>query len=135
MAGLSQQHFNLNGNRDSLTDPNGNQTQFKFDLEDHMIEQRVATGNMIQYHYNARNLLTEARVGCAELAKRIIFPSCQISCGVGTCTHLDCIDAYHHTCFEICGISRHCYGGNYDASSFFPNLFYDKCSTKMECMQ
>jgi len=63
------------------------------------------------------------------------FPSCQINCIFGTCTHLNCIDAYHHTCFEHCGISWICYGGNYDFSSLFPNLFYDKCPTEMECMR
>jgi hypothetical protein len=51
-------------------------------------------------------------------------PECGIKCQKGTCTKLECIDAYHHQCFENCGVSWRCYGGNYD-DWLSPSLFYD----------
>jgi hypothetical protein len=50
--------------------------------------------------------------------------ACQLQTKTGICTQLECINAYHHQCFENCGISWRCYGGNYD--NFIPrSWFYD----------
>jgi hypothetical protein len=31
----------------------------------------------------------------------------------GQCTRKSCIDNYHRSCFEQCGVSARCFGGNY----------------------
>lgn len=41
---------------------------------------------------------------------------CQINCNGETCTKRECIDAYHNSCFELCNVSKVCYGGNWPYS-------------------
>jgi len=49
-------------------------------------------------------------------------PSCRLECT--GCTKRECIDQYHWQCFNNCGVSGRCYGGNYD--DFMPgDWFYD----------
>jgi hypothetical protein len=59
-------------------------------------------------------------------------PECRIQCQRGTCTHLDCIDAYHNQCFKNCGTPPICYGGRWD--NWIPNwVFYDACPQENLC--
>ncbi|NJL70791.1 MAG: 50S ribosomal protein L5 [Candidatus Competibacteraceae bacterium] len=53
----------VDGNRVTLTDPNGNQTWFSFDLSSRLIEERTAANSPIQYTYNARDLITQVTNG------------------------------------------------------------------------
>lgn len=59
LTGMSSQHFDADGNRDNLTDPNSNLTQFDFDLSGRLVQETVATGHQVRYSYNARNLLAQ----------------------------------------------------------------------------
>ncbi len=49
-------------------------------------------------------------------------PSCKTG-QCGGCTKKSCIDAYHNSCFESCGVGKFCYGGNAPWSYFgsYPN--------------
>jgi RHS repeat-associated protein len=63
LQGISTQSFDIDGNRDSLTDPNQNQTQFTFDLSGRLIQETLATGDKVKYTYSARDLLESVTNG------------------------------------------------------------------------
>jgi YD repeat-containing protein len=63
LQGISSQSFDSDGNRDSLTDPNKNQTQFAFDLSGRLTQETLATGDKVKYTYSARDLLESVTNG------------------------------------------------------------------------
>jgi RHS repeat-associated protein len=60
---ISSQSFDSDGNRDSLIDPNKNQTQFAFDLSGRLTQETLATGDKVKYTYSARDLLESVTNG------------------------------------------------------------------------
>jgi len=99
---------------------------------------QIANSNGCNYHRNAFNIcrgqnvfvntlvglcfITIPELNCirrclVEADKRAMQdPNCITDpdgCGSGPCTRSSCIDNYHNTCFESCGVSSLCYGGNY----------------------
>jgi RHS repeat-associated protein len=63
LQGISSQSFDADGNRDSLIDPNKNQTQFTFDLSGRLTQETLATGDKVKYTYSARDLLESVTNG------------------------------------------------------------------------
>jgi RHS repeat-associated protein len=59
LTGVSSQGFDADGNRTRLTDPNQNNTHLEFDLGGRLVQETVATGNQVDYTYNARDLLAQ----------------------------------------------------------------------------
>ncbi|OQY44011.1 MAG: hypothetical protein B6247_30850, partial [Candidatus Parabeggiatoa sp. nov. 2] len=57
LTGVSSQGFDADGNRDSITDPNSNETRFDFDKSGRLVQETLATADQVSYTYNARNLL------------------------------------------------------------------------------
>ena len=81
LADHSRQGIDEDGNRTTLTDPNGNETRFEFDPSGRLVKETLATGETVSYTYNARDLLaqmTNARGQPRQLeydaARRLVSP-------------------------------------------------------------
>jgi len=63
LLGESSQGFDVDGNQESLTDPNRNETRFDFDLSGRLVQETLATRDQVKYTYNARDLLESVTNG------------------------------------------------------------------------
>jgi len=63
LTGQSSQGFDVDGNRNQLSDPNSNTTQFEFDKSGRLVQESLATGDSVSYTYNARDLLAQVTNG------------------------------------------------------------------------